>query len=132
MKRTANSLLVEIMIAVLCFALSATVILQTFVAARKQSDEAYDISAWLLKAQNLADRIYAADDPAALEEMQSGKIDESGAVVIQQEDGVCFLVSLNNEKTEAGTLRKSLISVMKDGKTLLELPCTRYVAEVQP
>ena len=57
-----NTLLMEILIVVLFFALCSTVILNVFVGAHNQSARAGAQADALIAAQSLADRLYAADD----------------------------------------------------------------------
>lgn len=55
-----NTLLMEILIVVLFFALCSTVILNVFVGAHNQSARAGAQADALIAAQSLADRLYAA------------------------------------------------------------------------
>ena len=57
-----NTLLMEILIVVLFFALCSTVILNVFVGAHNQSARAGAQADALIAAQSLADRLYAADE----------------------------------------------------------------------
>ena len=57
-----NTLLMEILIVVLFFALCSTVILDVFVGAHNQSARAGAQADALTAAQSLADRLYAADE----------------------------------------------------------------------
>ena len=67
----SNVLLVEILIAVLFFMLSATVLVRVFVTARNMTVRSGVESRALAEAQNVAEALYAADDvDAALEHMQ--------------------------------------------------------------
>lgn len=118
--RTLNALLVEILMAMLFFALAATVILQVFVSARTESDRAAEFSGVLFAAQNLADEAYLADDPGAL---------------TAQAGGCTLTVETAEEQTGAGILRRAkVVAVNASGETVLELPCTRYLpgGEVTP
>ena len=58
----SNALLVELLIVVMFFMLSATVLLQVFAAARNQSRQAERMIGALNTAQNVADELYAAED----------------------------------------------------------------------
>lgn len=70
-RNRSNVLLVEILIAVLFFMLSATVLVRVFVTARNLTVRAGVETQALADAQNVAEALYAADDPdAALQEMQ--------------------------------------------------------------
>ena len=69
-KNRSNVLLVEILIAVLFFMLSATVLVRVFVTARNMTLRAGVETQALAEAQNVAETLYAAEDPAeALEQM---------------------------------------------------------------
>ena len=61
----SNVLLVEILIAVLFFMLSATVLVRVFATAHSTTVKAGVETLALAEAQNVADAVYAADDPAA-------------------------------------------------------------------
>lgn len=120
-----STLLVEIMVAVLFFALSATVLLDMFVAARNQSMRAGICNEALAAAQNLADRLYAAADADALLQSE-GFAPEGGAWTLDC-GRYSFTVTLEEEPTAAGTLRNATVAAQSGGKLLLTLPCARYV-----
>ena len=61
----SNVLLVEILIAVLFFMLSATVVVQVFVTARNLTVKAGVETRALAEAQNVAETLYAAKDADA-------------------------------------------------------------------
>ena len=66
----SNVLLVEILIAVLFFMLSATVLVQVFATAHNMTRRSGVETLALAEAQNIAETLYAADDmDAALEDM---------------------------------------------------------------
>ena len=65
-KNRSNVLLVEILIAVLFFMLSATVLVRVFVTARNMTVRSGVESSALAEAQNVADALCAADDVDAL------------------------------------------------------------------
>ena len=73
-----NTLLMEIMIAVLFFALCSTVILDVFVGAHNQSVRAGVQAQALAAAQNLSDGLYAAEQREELLLENGFKADESG------------------------------------------------------
>lgn len=69
-RNRSNVLLVEILIAVLFFMLSATVLVQVFATAHNMTVRAGVETRALAEAQNVAETLYAAEDPeAALEAM---------------------------------------------------------------
>ena len=113
--KTQNSLLVEILIAMLFFALSASVILQIYVTARNQSEEAALMSRMLLAAQNLADKTYLAD-----------RVEEQTVVC----EGFMLVVNMAEEQTEAGVIRRATVTALNDkDEAVLTLPCTRYLPD---
>ena len=126
-----NTLLVEIMIAVLFFALSSTVVLQTFVVTRNQSREAAVYDTALMEAQNIADRLYVSGDyEAALE--QAGFTQDDQGWTLPQEDYE-LRVTAEKEATAAGMLLTAEVSAYHKDEALLTLPCVRYLpGEVQP
>lgn len=123
--RSQRTLLVEIMIAVLFFALCATVLLKTFATAHEYSDRAGVDSAALLEAQDLAERLYASADPAALL-VGCGFAEADG--LWRRDGGDCSLeVELATEAAPAGALRTARIRALRGGEAIVELPCARYV-----
>ena len=96
-----NTLLMEILIVVLFFALCSTVILNVFVGAHNQSEQAGAQADALIAAQSLADRLYAADE-------RKDVLRQSGFA--EDEDGAWRLA-------------------LRQEKTLFSLPSARYVPE---
>lgn len=123
--RSQRTLLVEIMIAVLFFALCATVLMKTFATANEYGNRAGADSAALLKAQDLAERLYAAEEPQRLLE-NCGFTQADGLWRCESEE--CILeVELAEETAPAGILRTVKIRALRGGKVIVELPCVRYV-----
>ena len=138
-RNRSNVLLVEILIAVLFFMLSATVLVRVFVTARNLTVRAGAETAALAEAQNVAEAIYAAEDPDALLEGMAfvsshgawsrdygsftlyvaGEESPSGAGVMWQGQVRAFYSQRDPEAARA-----------QDAE-LFALPCARY-REVQP
>lgn len=126
-----NALLVEILIAVLFFALSATVILETFVAADRLSDSAGRSSEALAEAQNWAGRIYASENAAALLEESGFRAEDGGWTMDCGE--FALTVALTETEMAAGTMLSAEIRAGDGDGTLVTLPCARYFpGEVTP
>ena len=126
-----NTLLVEIMIAVLFFALSSTVVLQTFVVTRNQSREASIYDTALMEAQNIADRLYVSGEYADTLEQAGFTRDEQGWVRAMEDYDL--RVTTAEEDTAAGVLLRAEVIAMHGDEALLTLPCVRYLpGEVQP
>ena len=122
-----SALLVEIIIAVLFFALSATVILDVFATAYQQSAYAAACNEAMAEAQNYAERIYANDSP---EEMLSadGFLAEDGVWVRRGTDYL-LRVQFMEESMRAGVLREAQITATRGDKVLFTMPCARYMPE---
>ena len=123
--RNQNVLLVEIMIAVLFFALSATVILETYAAARQFADRSQTETGALIEAQNLAEQLYASDDPEAILRQTGFENSENGWVL--QRDEYRIELVLEQEQTSVGTIFGAKITAFSGEKTIVELPVARYL-----
>ena len=123
-----NTLLMEIMIAVLFFALCSTVIMDVFVGAHNQSVRAGVQAQALAAAQNLSDGLYAAEQREELLLENRFEADESG-VFTRECDGYTLSVALGEERTAAGRIETAEITVLYRGGELFSLPDARYVSE---
>ena len=123
--RRQNALLVEIIITVLFFALSATVILEVFSTSSLQTTYAQACNDAVAEAQNLAAKLYVSEAPeAALAE--AGFVQEGD--VWQREDALYVLsVTLATEASEAGVLRTAQITAERGERIILEIPCAHYI-----
>ena len=125
----SNALLVELLIVIMFFMLSATILLRVFAASRIQSDRADAISDALRQAQNVAERLYAADSaPDALEGMQ---FTQDGEKWILDKGAYRLEVTIADEGTRAGSLSNQTVRALSGDETLFTLPVSRYV-EAQP
>ena len=120
-----NTLLMEIMIAVLFFALCSTVIMDVFVGAHNQSVRAGVQAQALAAAQNLSDGLYAAEQR---EELLLKNGFESG-MFTRECDGYTLSVALGEERTAAGRIETAEITALYQGGELFSLPDARYVSE---
>lgn len=123
-----NTLLMEIMIVVLFFALCSTVILDVFVGAHNQSVRAGVQAQALAAAQNLSDGLYAAEQREELLLENGFKADEAG-VFTRECDGYTLSVALGEERTAAGRIETAEITALDQGGELFSLPDARYVSE---
>ena len=120
----SNALLVELMIVVMFFMLTTSVLLEVFAKARQLSDRSEYITDSLVKAQNFADRLYAAEDAETLlSEIGFTRQDNNW---ILTDGSVQFEAILSEEKTEAGVFRRQEIRAIADGVQLFALPCSRW------
>ena len=133
-RNRSNVLLVEILIAVLFFMLSATVLVRVFVTARNMTVRAGVETQALAEAQNVAEALYAADDPEAALEGLKFKL-YHGAW--SRSDGDYTLYVEGGEKPAdagvswVGTVRafyhsRNVNQARQEDEELFSLPCARY------
>lgn len=122
--RNQNNLLVEIMIAVLFFALCSTVILETFVAAREFNTRSEIESEALVVMQDLNEQLYAVS--AAEEFLVNAGFEQAEDGWYRDETDYRLKLVLKEESTEAGILRNTLIQAQRSDETFLEIPGARY------
>ena len=133
-KNRSNVLLVEILIAVLFFMLSATVLVRVFVTSRNLTVRSGVEVKALVEAQNVAEALYAAEDPEALlTEMEFGS---SHGAWSRDYGDYSIYVTGETKQSGAGTLWEGAVSAfykvrMPDAKRaedeeLFTLPCVRY------
>lgn len=125
----SNALLVELLIVVLFFMLSATVLLQVFSTARNQSVRAGTLIDALNETQNVADRLYAAwDMETALSELGFSRRENFWRL---DEGDYAITVTANQEAAPNGTMARYEVRAIQNEDVLLTLPVARY-REVQP
>ena len=123
--RSQNVLLVEIMIAVLFFALCSTVILETFVAAREYSRRAGIQNEALVELQDLAERLYVEKETDRLMEAEGFEPSDEGW---RLEAGDYIIeVEFAQEEAPAGILNTAQLRALYGDKLLAELPWARYI-----
>ena len=127
----ANALLVELLLVIFFFMISAAILVQVFADAKLKSRTAHATNASMLEAQNIAEDLYASEDPDAILASYGFKAEGDGWVL--EKDGYLLKITANNEETDSGLLRTYNISGIEGEKTLLTLPSTRYIPrEVNP
>ncbi len=123
----SNALLMELLIVILVFMLSSTLLMQIFAKVHELEDRAELTAVTLAEAQGQADRLYASEDPEqTLREMgfMQGETEW-----IYQGEGYTSTVTLS--EGEQGLIRQELMVRNAAGDILLTLPCSRY-REVTP
>ena len=127
----ANALLVELLLVIFFFMISAAILVQVFADAKLKSRTAHATNASMLEAQNIAEDLYATEDPDTVLASYGFKAEGDGWVL--EKDGYLLKITASNEETDSGLLRTYNISGIEGEKTLLTLPSTRYIPkEVSP
>lgn len=122
--RSQRTLLVEILIAVLFFALCATVLLRTFVSAKECSRRAGIDNVALMEAQELAERLYVSQNWEAL--LAEDGFAEGDGLWLRDEEDYQLSVRLDTEETPAGVLGIATIRATRGDWLIVELPSARY------
>lgn len=120
-----NALLVEILIAVLFFSLSATVILQCFLTTRELEHQTTLSDKALYSIQNLAEMLYMAENWE--QTLSDSGLTEGDGKWTADLGGWQLEVMVHEESHSSGVLKTANISARTDGKTFIELPSTRYI-----
>ena len=136
----ANALLVELLLVIFFFMISAAILVQVFADAKLKSRTAHATNASMLDAQNVAEDLYMTDSPVAV--LDDYGFNEKDGVWTLEKDGYLLRVTILEEETDSGILRKCDVSGVEvtheqsgDVKenTLLTIPSTRYIQkEVSP
>ena len=127
----ANALLVELLLVIFFFMISAAILVQVYADAKLKSRTAYATNASMLEAENIAEDLYSAEDPEAVLTGYGFAAEDGGWTL--RKDGYLLQVTLRVEETPSGMLRTYDISGVEGGKTLLTLPSTRFIPkEVSP
>ena len=136
----ANALLVELMLVIFFFMISAAILVQVFADAKLKSRTAHATNASMLEAQNIAEDLYAANDPDEVLADYGFTAQDNGWVL--EKEGYYLKVSLSEKETEEGVLRTYEVSGVErihdhsgteKEQTILTLPSARYIPkEVSP
>lgn len=123
--RTQNTLLVEIMISVLFFALCSTVILEVFVTAREYSRRSAVEGQAMISVRDTAEQVYGAEDAQLLLAEAGFEQTENGWVKAYSEYRLELV--LQEEETAGGILRSGQICALREDKVIAEIPVVRYI-----
>lgn len=120
-----NILLVELLIAILFFMLSATSLIEVYAKTHEKSAVGESCAVTLDEARELAEILYAADDPACV--LAERGFTGNGTEYISERTLNTIRAVVSNDDTAAGELRSVMIAVILDDDVLFELNCTRYL-----
>ena len=120
-----NALLVEIIIAVLFFALSATVVLEVFATSYLQTTYAQACNEAVAEVQNLAARLYVSEEPETL--LGSDGFELQGDTWQREDENFTLYVTLKTDDSASGILREAQITAVRGERVILEIPCAHYI-----
>lgn len=123
-----NALLVELLIVVMFFMLTTTVLLEVFAKASNFSSRSELLTISMVRAQNTADQLYAAEDPEAYLSAQGFEKTAEGWSLAEK--NYVLNVTITPESDERGVFRRQEVRVTAGDEVLYTLPCSRW--EVKP
>ena len=127
----ANALLVELLLVIFFFMISAAILVQVFADAKLKSRTAAATNSAMLDGQNVAEELYGTDDPEAV--LAAYGFTSEGDVWVLEKKGYVLKVTQKIEETDSGTLRNYEVAGYEGEKTLITLPSTRFIPkEVSP
>ena len=127
----ANTLLIELLLVILCFMIASVTLVEMFANAKQKSTLAKATSDAALETQNIAETLYATEDPEKeIAELGFEKGEEGWTL---ERDDYSLLITDGSEETGAGTIRALTVTALRDGEKLVEIPSTRYLpGEAEP
>lgn len=128
-KARGNLLLTELVIVILFFALSATVIIRLFISAYAVSDKSEYISAAVMETGNWAERLRAVDDMEALL-LAEGFILVEGEYVATAESGLDLAIKLEVQPADGGSMNIANIRAKRGAEIVCDIECRKYAPEV--
>jgi len=146
-RNKGDVLLTELVIVILFFSLVAVTVVQMFTAARQRSAHSELLERALIAAEDWAERLYSARDPAGMLAdagfAPADGADEDGAVLAladERREGLIVKARVGPESlTEAGRLFSATVSIFSTGREagddpLVALPVVLYLpaGEVAP
>ena len=127
----ANALLVELLLVIFFFMVSAAILAQVFADAKLKSRTAQATNSAMLEGQNIAEGLYSTDDPEALL-TEYGFVSRDNVWVLEKK-GYILQVTQKTEETDSGLIRNYEVTGIEGDKTLITLPSTRFIPkEVSP
>ena len=124
-----NVLLIELIIVILFFAVSAAITLQVYSMAHIRSQDSGDLTYALMAAQDWSDRLSLSEDPEGLL-LEGGWALEKGGYTFAPSSGYEMELSMEREAMPAGTMTLVTISVFnaarEDRPLILTLPSEVY------
>jgi type II secretory pathway pseudopilin PulG len=120
-----NTLLVELLVVILFFALSQTIVLQVFAKAQQINRESETIHHALTRARDVAETLVVSDDAqATLEELGFTQTDDGSLVA--EGDGYSLSAMVTNLTQTTGTLTTVTLAATRDGVEIFSFPATHY------
>lgn len=135
--RKPNAMLIELVIVILFFSISAGIILQLFVAANERGHQNDVDNTAMLLAEDVAERLAVSTQTLDAFFMGDGWVQKDDAYVRQESAYAGRRLQLTargaTEEREAGTLDSVELTIYDGDRAVLSMPVARYLPmEVTP
>lgn len=121
-----NALLIELIIVLLFFALSQTVVVSMFASSHEKAEKSSTLSAALLYSENISEQLSREAQPdTALQEM--GFAGEDGLYFYSDAAGFDVQVSITRTEKPMGEMLCITVTALHEGEELLSLPVQNYL-----
>ncbi|NLI21635.1 MAG: hypothetical protein GX418_08825 [Clostridiales bacterium] len=132
-----NALLIELVIALLFFALSQAIILRVFADAQTTNADARAMTRALAQAGNVAETLRVSEDAEATLrafgfQRREDERAQAGGYALQSADGYLLTAAITRFSQPAGLLTTVRLSAWRDGAELFSLPAVRYQGVAVP
>lgn len=125
----SGAILLELIIVILFFALSAATILQVYAAAYDKSRTTSRRDIALEAAQDWAEQFIGQTQPHQLMTEAGWQQNEDGSLEMVTGEGVVLRADFDEVMSDAGTLHQMTITALDKGEQVFELPVAVYSAE---
>lgn len=125
-----NAMLIELIIVILFFSISVSIVMQLFVASSIRSNQSQFDTAALFYAEDIAEQFAASDLPAAdfLEDAGFAFASEAYTKAVDMDGAALVLrAECDSEDTGAGVLDSMLLTAHDGEREALVLPLRRYL-----
>ncbi|MDO4546790.1 MAG: hypothetical protein Q4D04_01690 [Clostridia bacterium] len=126
-KTRSNALLMEILLVVFFFLLSATVLMRLFLSVHEQSRDAGRLNSAVVMAQNWLERARAGDEGGQTL-IDGGFSLNDGQYRLEGEDGVCLVMELDEQPRPAGMMVNARARAMVGDEPIYEVETGWYVS----
>ena len=126
-----NTLLMELMIVILFFALSQAIILQVFAKSHQINRDSEVLSHALMHAEDIADTLAVSSSPEEVL-INYGFIPSAAGLLVLEDEQYTLAVTINRLTQTAGVLTNVTITGYQGETELFSLPASHYKGGVTP
>lgn len=121
-----NSLLIELIIVLLFFALSQTVVVSMFAASNEKAEKSNILSSALIFSESIAERLCIEENPDTVL-LENGFAGGDGMYTYTDPHGFDVQITLRRENKVAGEMMYIDVTALHEGNNLFTLPVQNYM-----